>query len=150
MSKRVVIASDHAAVPERAALVSHLEQAGHQVEDLGYPEGASVDYPDPAREVAEAVQAGKADYGILLCGSGIGVAMAAGKVAGIRAATCCSEWMAEMARRHNDANVLCMGARIHAPAAMARMADVFLATGFDGGRHARRVAKIDARDDATA
>jgi ribose 5-phosphate isomerase B len=141
---RIAIASDHAAVAERGTLAAHLAQAGHTVLDLGCPPGASVDYPEPAAAVAEAVATGRADRGVLLCGTGIGVCMAAGKVAGIRAATVHDEYTAEMARRHNDANVLCMGARLLSVTAMVRALDRFLATPFDGGRHAGRVAKIMA------
>ena len=141
---RIAIASDHAAVTERAALARHLEAAGHAVEDLGCAPGTAVDYAEPAAAVAHAVAGGRADLGVLLCGTGIGVCMAAGKVHGIRAATVHDAFTAEMARRHNDANVICMGARLLSVAAMQRALDAFLGASFDGGRHTGRVAKIMA------
>lgn len=141
---KIAVASDHAAIEERLALVLALREHGHEVEDFGCAPGESVDYPDYAEKVAVSVRDGKATRGILLCGTGIGICMAAGKVAGIRAATIADPWSAEMTRRHNDANVGCFGARIHSSAAIIRMAEVFLATPFDGGRHQRRVDKIMA------
>lgn len=145
---RLVIGSDHAAVNERLALAEHLVKAGHQVADKGCPPGASVDYPDVAAEVARSVAAGEAERGFLLCGTGLGVCMAANKVAGVRAAPLSDGFTAEMARRHNDANVACFGARLLSAHAIVRLADVFLATPFEGGRHAARVAKINALDGA--
>jgi len=139
---QIAIASDHAAVDERRAVADHLRAAGYEVLDLGYDGKSSVDYPDFAAQVARAVVDGRAQFGVLLCGTGIGVAMAAGKVDGVRAATIGDEYSAEMARRHNDANVACFGARIHAVAGICRMAERFLAAPFNGGRHATRVAKI--------
>jgi ribose 5-phosphate isomerase B len=140
----LAVASDHAGVTERLALVEHLRAAGHEVEDLGCEPGASVDYPDVAAEVARAVAAGRAERGVLLCGTGIGVCMAAGKVHGVRAATIHDEHTAEMCRRHNDANVFCLGARLLALPAILRLVDRALDTPFEAGRHARRVAKIMA------
>lgn len=143
---KIVIGSDHAAVDERKAVAASLRDAGHDVEDLGYDGDGSADYPDFAAKVARAVAAGEAERGLLLCGSGIGVAIAASKVAGVRAATITDEWMAEMCRRHNNANVACFGARRTAVPAIVAMTEVFLRTDFDGGRHTGRVAKIDALD----
>jgi ribose 5-phosphate isomerase B len=143
---RLALASDHAAVLERQALVEHLKQAGHEVTDLGCAPGTSVDYPDVAVDVARRVAAGAAQFGFVLCGTGIGVSMAANKVPGVRAAVIHDEFTAEMARRHNDANVACLGARLLSQHAMIRLADRFLASPFDGGRHATRVAKINALD----
>ncbi len=139
---RVAIASDHAAVAERRHVAAALTAAGHDVEDFGTPEGVSADYPDPAYAVARAVADGRAERGILLCGTGIGVCIAAGKVHGIRAATIHDDFTAEMARRHNDANVACLGGRLLAAATILRLVERFLATPFDGGRHATRVEKI--------
>ena len=139
---KIAMASDHAAVTERQALAAHLSAGGHEILDLGSDGSSSVDYPDFAAKAAHCVARGEADFGIVLCGTGIGVAMAAGKVEGIRAATVSDEYSAEMTRRHNDANVACFGARIHAVDAMCRMADRFLAAPFDGDRHTARVAKI--------
>ncbi len=141
---RIAIASDHAAVPERLALIEHVRAGGHEVTDHGCAPGAKADYPDQAALVGRAVAAGDADRGIVLCGTGLGVCMAANKIDGIRAATVSDAFTAEMCRRHNDANVICMGARVHAAPAMMRMTDIFLATPFDEGRHTARVAKIMA------
>ncbi len=141
---KVALASDHAAVVERQALAKHLKAAGHEVTDFGPDDTTSVDYPDFAELVAHAVAGEAVDFGVVLCTTGIGVCMAANKVDGIRAATVSNSYTAEMTRRHNNANVICMGAGIHATAAIIRAVDVFLATSFDGGRHARRVEKIDA------
>lgn len=145
---RLVIGSDHAAVTERLALGEHLKAAGHQVSDLGCPAGASVDYPDVAYAVARRVASGEAERGLLLCGTGLGVCITANKVPGVRAATLTDDFTAEMSRRHNDANVACFGARVLSAHAILRLADRFLATPFEGGRHAARVAKIEpARGD---
>ena len=140
---KIAIGSDHAAVDERRAVAAALREAGHDVQDLGCEADQSVDYPDYAAKVARKVASGDAERGVVLCGSGIGVCMAANKIAGVRAATITDEWMAELARRHNDANVACFGARRTAVAAIVSMTRVFLATDFDGGRHTARVAKID-------
>ena len=146
---KVALASDHAAVVERQALLQHLNSAGHEVTDFGPNDTTSVDYPDFAEKVAHGVADGSFDFGVLLCTTGIGVCMAANKVDGIRAATVSDTYTAEMTRRHNNANVICMGAGIHATAAIVRAVDVFLATSFDGGRHARRVDKILALEQPT-
>lgn len=143
---RLALASDHAGVPERQALAEALTKAGHTVLDLGCPPGASVDYPDMAVKVARAVATGQVERGFLLCGTGIGVSMAANKVAGIRAAVVTDGFTAEMSRRHNDANIACFGARLLSHHAMIRLAETWLATPFEGGRHAARVAKINALD----
>ena len=144
---KIAIASDHAAVDERLSVIEALRAAGHDVTDHGCAAGESVDYPDYAEKVAHDVQAGRAERGLLICGTGIGICMAASKVAGIRAATISDPWSAEMTRRHNDANVGCFGARIHSAAAIARMAQIFLDTPFEGGRHQRRVDKIMALEE---
>lgn len=143
---RLAIGSDHAAIAERLSIVAHLEAKGHDVYDLGCPPNTTTDYPDIARLVAREVAGGRAERGVLLCGTGIGVAMAACKVPGIRAATLHDEFTAEMSRRHNDAQIACFGARSLAVAALVRLVDLFLATPFDGGRHARRIEKIAALD----
>lgn len=143
---RIALASDHAAVAERQALAEACAKAGHEVADLGCAPGASVDYPDMAVRVAHAVANGDAERGILLCGTGIGVSIAANKVPGVRAALVHDEFTAEMSRRHNDANVLCMGARLLSVHAMQRLVERWLATPFEGGRHAGRVEKLRALD----
>lgn len=114
--------------------------------DLGTFGPASVDYPDLAAEGARAVAAGRGERGVFLCGSGIGVCIAANKVAGVRAAVVVDEATAELSRRHNDANVACFGARMTPLPRILALADLFLATPFDGGRHARRVDKLNALD----
>jgi ribose 5-phosphate isomerase B len=140
--------SDHAAVEAKAALRRHLERAGHDVLDLGTEGTASVDYPDYAAKGGRAVAAGEAERGVFLCGSGIGVCIAANKIAGVRAAQIHDATEAELSRRHNDANVACFGARSTPVAEIERLVDLWLATPFDGGRHAARVAKISALDAA--
>ena len=141
---RIAIGSDHAALSARRAVREHLQAAGHELIDLGTNDETSVDYPDFARAVTDEVTAGHADIGVLLCGSGIGMSIAANKVHGIRAALVWSNETAQLARQHNNANVLCMGARMHTPEQLCAMADAFLAATFEGGRHAGRVAKIAA------
>lgn len=141
---KIAIASDHAAVEERRAVAAHLRAAGHDVEDFGCEPGESVDYPDYGAKVADAVAGGTAERGILICGTGIGICMAAGKVDGIRAATVHDDFTATMCREHNDANVMCMGARVIPTSTMLRLADLFVTTAFGGDRHARRVGKIMA------
>ncbi len=141
---RLVFASDHAAVDAREALAAACRAAGHAVEDVGTYGSESVDYPDFAYRAARAVAAGEADRGVLLCGTGIGVCIAANKVPGIRAAVLSTPAAAEMSRRHNDANVACFGARLQSLDEMRSLLTLWLATPFDAGRHVRRVAKLDA------
>jgi ribose 5-phosphate isomerase B len=140
---KVALGSDHAGYDAKGALSAALTAWGHEPVDLGCDGPDSVDYPDFGRAVAEAVARGEAACGVLVCGTGIGMSMAANKVAGVRAAVCHNEYTAELTRRHNDANVLCMGARLMAVAAMERCLDVFLKTDFEGGKHARRVGKFE-------
>ncbi|HIQ05198.1 MAG TPA: ribose 5-phosphate isomerase B [Anaerolineae bacterium] len=134
--------SDHAGFSLKQEVVAWLEAQGYEVSDLGIDSLESVDYPDFARPVAEAVAAGKADRGILICGTGIGMSMTANKVPGIRAALCTDPYMARMSRLHNDANVLCMGGRVVGVGLALDIVETWLATEFEGGRHARRVGKI--------
>lgn len=136
--------SDHAGVEAKAALRRHLESEGHVVLDLGTNGVASVDYPDFAEKGGHAIVAGEADRGVFLCGTGIGVCISANKIRGIRAAQIHDENEAELSRRHNDANVACLGARTTSTADVERLVDLWLATPFDGGRHARRVDMITA------
>lgn len=140
----VLVAADHAGVDLKTDLVAHLGDLGHAPIDLGADSTASVDYPDFAHRLAEALAAGRAERGVLICGAGIGMSIAANRHAGIRAANCQTEEMAALAREHNDANVLCLGARLLEPAAAKKILWVFLETPFGGGRHQRRVAKIEA------
>lgn len=141
---RIAIGSDHAGLGLKTTLVAHLAAAGHEVTDVGTDSTESVDYPDYGEAVGRAVAEGRVDLGVGICGSGIGICMAAGKVPGVRAATVHDVTSARLARAHNDANVMCVGERFTGPQVALDALDAFLATGFDGGRHARRVAKIDA------
>jgi len=142
MADKVVFGSDHAGLHLRAEAVRAARELGFDVEDLGPAGSDSVDYPDYAARVARAVAEGKARLGVLVCGTGIGMSIAANKVRGVRAAVCTSEFEARMARAHNDANVLCMGERVVGPGLGASVLRAFLETPFEGGRHERRVAKI--------
>ena len=141
---RIALAADHAAVREKDALARLLREWGHEVLDFGTHGEASVDYPDHARPAAEAVGRGEADRGILLCGSGVGQCMVANKVPRVRAVLAANPFVAEMSRRHNDANVACFGARWQDPATIQALAKLWLETPYEGGRHAARVAKIEA------
>lgn len=146
MAERVIAASDHAGLTLRAEAVKVAREAGFEVEDLGPFAADSVDYPDYARALGEAVAAGKARLGILVCGTGIGMSIAANKVKGVRAAHCVTEFDARMARAHNDANVLCIGERVVGAGVGGAIVKAFLTTPFEGGRHARRVEKLNALD----
>ena len=141
--KPLALGSDHAGFALKQLLKTSLQQWGVAFEDLGTLNEASVDYPDFAHAVASGVAAGKYRSGLLVCGTGIGVSMAANRHAGVRAAVCTDSYAARMARQHNDANVLCLGARIVGPGVAEDVLRTFLETGFEGGRHAKRVAKID-------
>ncbi len=140
---RVVIGSDHAGFEQKQRLLSHLEEVGHQVVDVGTRSAEeSVDYPDFALAAARIVAAGDADFGVLVCGTGIGMAIAANKVAGVRAANVIDPEFARLAREHNDANVVTVSARFVPVQVNEEILDAFLATPFGGGRHAGRVEKI--------
>lgn len=140
----IALGADHAGVELKDALKAHLESRGLTVSDMGTHSSASVDYPDFARQVADAVREGRADRGVLVCGSGIGMAIAANKVTGIRAAAIGDVTSAQLAREHNNLNVLALGARLTAPGLAREIVDAFLDTPFAGGRHEQRVAKIHA------
>jgi ribose 5-phosphate isomerase B len=139
---RVAVGCDHAGYPLKVVLDAFLRDDGHEVLDLGTDSDEAVDYPDVCAAVGRAVVEGRADRGIVLGGSGQGEQIAANKVAGVRAALCNDLHLAELSRRHNDANVLALGARIVAPALAGEIVRLWLATPFDGGRHARRVGQI--------
>jgi ribose 5-phosphate isomerase B len=141
---KIALGADHAGYELKDQIRLHLQQKGIDVHDEGTSSPESVDYPDFARAVAHDVSEQRADLGILVCGSGIGMAIAANKVHGIRAAKVDTEYEAEMSRQHNDANVLTLGARILKPEEALRIVDKWLATQFAGGRHERRVEKITA------
>lgn len=140
---RIAIGSDHAGFELKGTLAAHLLAAHHEVTDVGTHTSESVDYPDFGGAVGRAVADGRADLGVAVCGSGIGICMAAGKVPGVRAATVHDVTSARLARAHNDANVMCVGQRLIGPQVALDAVDAFLGTTFDGGRHAARVAKID-------
>ena len=139
---RIAIASDHAAVALKAELGQWLGEIGHEVNDLG-PEGVeSVDYPDYGYKLAEEIAAGRADFGVALCGSGIGISIAANRHPACRAAIVSEPFSARLAREHNDANVIAMGARLIGVEMARACVETFLATSFTGGRHVRRVEKL--------
>src|SRR5439155_5419260 len=123
-------------------LAEHLRDQGHEVDDLGTHSEESVDYPDFGAAVARSVVSGDNDYGVCVCGTGIGIGIAANKVRGARAAVVHDATSARMARQHNDANVVCVGARVTGPQAAADAVDAFLAAEFEGGRHQRRIDEI--------
>ena len=139
---KIAIAADHAGFELKEKLKQKLARDGYQVADFGTDSTESTDYPDYAQRVAREVGEGRADRGVLVCGTGVGMAMAANKVAGVRAAPLWSEDEARLAREHNDSNVATFGARLIDDARASQLMDVFLNTEFSGGRHARRVAKI--------
>lgn len=140
--ERIAIGADHAGYLLKREIVQFLRAAGYSVEDKGTHSEESVDYPDYAFQVAQAVAAGEADLGILICGTGIGMSIAANKVRGIRAAVATDCYMARMAREHNDANVLCLGGRVLGVGSALDIVQAFLKSRFTGGRHTRRVSKI--------
>lgn len=140
---KIVLGADHAGFDLKKSLLDRLRSQGHDVVDLGTDSAArSVDYPDFASGVASTVAEGEADRGVLVCGTGIGVAITANKVAGIRAATCNDLFTARMSRAHNDINVLALGARVVGQGVAEEILDLFLTTSFEKGRHQSRVAKI--------
>jgi len=139
----IVLASDHAAIGLKDELVRVLRARGEAFRDLGPSDDSSVDYPDFAHLLVREILDGRARQGILICGTGIGMSMAANRHPGIRAALCHDAYTAGMARRHNDANVLCLGARVIGSGVADQIVEVFLDTDFEGGRHQRRVAKIE-------
>ena len=139
---RIVIGCDHTGVALKVALQETV-LAEHSVIDVGTDSTDSVDYPDIARAAAAVLRKGDAERAILICGTGIGMAMAVGRHRGMRAATCSDPYVAEMSRRHNDANVLCLGARVVGCGMAESIVQTWLGADFDGGRHARRVEKVE-------
>jgi ribose 5-phosphate isomerase B len=139
---RIAIASDHAAIALKSALVEHMQSVGHDVADLGPYDETSVDYPDYGYKLAEAVAAGDAQFGVALCGSGIGISIAVNRNPACRAALVSEPLSAKLAREHNDANVIAMGARLTGIDLAKACLDTFLSTPFAGERHARRVGKL--------
>jgi ribose 5-phosphate isomerase B len=143
MPTPIILGSDHAGFALKEELKQRLQQKGLQVEDIGAPSEQPVDYPQVAHELAEAVASGRFERGVLVCGTGIGVSIAANRHAGVRAAVACDEQTARLSRAHNDANVLALGGRSLDHGVAGRILDIWLETPFEGGRHARRVALIE-------
>jgi ribose 5-phosphate isomerase B len=143
MTIRMAMACDHGGYQLKDELKAKLAERDVSVEDLGTDSGESVDYPDFAHDLCAKILAGEADLGILICGTGIGMSMAANRHRGVRAALCTDPFMARMAREHNDANVLCLGARVIGPSLALEIVHAFLDGRFAGDRHERRIGKID-------
>jgi ribose 5-phosphate isomerase B len=139
---RIAIGSDHRGTAVRHRLLEMLRALQHETIDAGVEGCDAVDYPDVAGAVAERVSRGEVERGILICGTGIGMAISANKFPGVRAAPCHDDLTAEMSRRHNDLNVLCLSADLLGEKLIARMVEIWLTTPFEGGRHARRIEKI--------
>lgn len=147
----IAIGCDHAALNLKNAVRDHLLEQGYEVQDFGiYQDGEKCDYPDKAAEVGRFVRDGKAEFGILICGTGVGMSMAANKIKGIRACCCSDVFSARMTRAHNDANILTFGERVVGQGLALELVDAFLSTEFEGGRHARRVDLITALEEQEA
>ncbi|MBV7378716.1 ribose 5-phosphate isomerase B [Maritimibacter dapengensis] len=144
MSKRIVMSSDHAAIELRQAIAAHITAKGHTVEDIGPTTPESTHYPMHGEAAARKVADGEADLGIILCGTGQGIMMAANKVNGVRCGVCMDPFSARMIRQHNDANILSLGARVVGEGLALDIVDAFLEAEFEGGRHATRVDMIKA------
>ena len=141
---KLMIGSDHGGFELKEEVKKYLESLGHEVVDVGTYTPDSCDYPDIAKAGCEKITSGECERGILICGTGIGISMAANKIRGIRAACCSDTYSARYTRLHNDANVLCMGARVVGPGLACELVDAYLSVEFEGGRHQRRVDKIMA------
>jgi ribose 5-phosphate isomerase B len=139
---KIAIASDHGGFGLKEILIKHLKEQGVEVVDCGTHSTESCDYPDYAEKACRLVQDNSVRFAVLVCGTGLGMSIAANKMKGIRAAVCGEEFSAQFARAHNDANVLALGARVTGPGLAEHILDIFLHTEFEGGRHARRVQKI--------
>lgn len=139
---KIVVASDHRGFQVKSRILSQVAELGHEAIDLGPLTTEIVDYPDYGAKGSRTVSDGQADRAILICGSGIGMSIVANKFPGVRAALCHDELTAEMSRRHNDANVLCLSADLLGERLTLRMIEIWLTTAFEGGRHARRIGKI--------
>ena len=139
---KIAIASDHRGFSIKGKLLTLIPELGHEVFDMGTDSSDSVDYPDFASKVAQAVSQKTVDRGVLICGTGMGMCIVANKYAGVRAASCHDDLTAEMSRRHNDANIMCLSADLLGDRLVNRMVEIWLKTDFEGGRHSRRVDKI--------
>jgi ribose 5-phosphate isomerase B len=144
---KIILGSDHGGFALKQELREHLAHWGWEVEDIGCSTSQSVDYPDFAAAVAKKVAAGEAPFGLLVCGTGIGMCIAANKVRGVRAALCQETYSARMARAHNNANVLCIGGRVIGPELAREVLAAFLEASFEGERHQRRLEKISSMED---
>jgi len=144
---KIALACDHGGFRLKEAIKSYLKELGVELIDYGTFSEDSVDYPDFAKRAAEGIVKGEADRGIFICGTGIGISIAANKVRGIRAALCYNVYAAEMSRRHNDANVLCLGGRVIGEELAKRIVKAWLETPFEGGRHQRRIKKIEEMEE---
>lgn len=138
----IAIGCDHGGFELKEAIAAHLKERGLEFKDFGIYENKSVDYPEIAALVAKSVQSGECEKGILVCGTGIGMSLAANKFKGIRAAACSETFSAKYTRLHNDSNILCLGGRVIGPGVALEMVDLFVDTEFEGGRHCRRVDMI--------
>jgi ribose 5-phosphate isomerase B len=141
-SDMIAIASDHGGFRLKGAIMEHLKEKNIEYKDMGTYSNESCDYPDFAEKLARSVLSGESELGILVCGTGIGMSIAANKINGIRCALCSDCFSAEMAREHNDANILALGERVLGESLAKKIVDTFLGSHFEGGKHARRVAKI--------
>lgn len=141
---KIALGADHGGFELKEEIKKHLEEKGFEIKDFGTYSTNSCDYPDYALPVAEAVAKKEFDFGILICGTGIGIGIAANKVPGIRAALCSDTFSAHATRQHNDANILTMGARVVGPGLALDIVDTFLSAKFEGDRHIKRIAKIEA------
>ena len=144
MAKPIALAADHGGFELKEAVKAHLEELGLEYIDFGTHSTDSVDYPDMAVPACDAVVSGQCEKALLFCGTGVGISMAANKIKGIRACCCSDSFSCEYTRRHNDANMMALGAGITGGNLAKRMVEIFLHTEFEGGRHARRVALLDA------
>lgn len=144
MTKRIVISSDHADIGYRQTIAAHIQKRGFTVADIGPATSESTDYPIHGQAAAAQIRAGDADLGVIICGTGQGIMMAANKVAGIRCGVCSDTFSARMIRAHNDANMLSLGARVTGISLALDIVDAFLDAEFEGGRHATRVDMIEA------
>ena len=144
---KIAIANDHAAVEYKNLLAKRLQEQGHEVINFGTDDNASCDYPDYAKKVCQAIQCGKVEYGVLICGTGVGMSIAANKYKGIRASLCDNPFVAKMTREHNNSNVLCMGARVIGVDLMYEISDTYFSTPFSelesAGKHTRRINKME-------
>ncbi|MCQ2449179.1 MAG: ribose 5-phosphate isomerase B [Clostridia bacterium] len=139
---KIAVGCDHGGLEHKDAIVAHLKERGFEVEDFGIHEAHSVDYPDIALPLAQSVAKGENALGILVCGTGIGMSLAANKVKGIRAAACSEHFSAKYTRLHNNSNILCLGGRVIGVGTALELVDLFVDTEFEGGRHQKRIDKI--------